>query len=79
MSINNAITAGLAGNELSKKITGTDETSLGRTIVASGSGAVLSGGAVAVAAAGISVTAGAVVVPVAVAGAIVGGIASLFD
>ena len=60
-----------------KKITGTDEVSAGRTVIATGSGAALGA-----AAAGGLVVAGVVsapvTVPLAVAGAVFAGIASLF-
>ena len=82
MSIPQAVTVGLAGNEISKKITGTDEVSAGRTAVATGSGAALgavAAGAVTVGAAAVGIAAAPVTVPLAVAGAVVAGIASLFD
>lgn len=81
MSVKEAVTIGLAGNEISKEITGTDEVSAGRTTVAVGAGAVLggaAGGAIAVGAA-LGVAAAPVAVPLAVAGAICAGIVSLFD
>lgn len=78
MSIEKAVTLGLVGNEMSKKITGTNEVSTGRSSVAVGSGTVL--GATAT---GGLVVAGLVsspiIVPVAVASGLVAGIASLFD
>lgn len=78
MSIHKALGIGLAGNELSKKITGSSEVSMGRTVVATGSGALLGGIATsAVVVAGVA--ASPVVVPLAVASGIVAGIASLFD
>jgi hypothetical protein len=45
MSIAKAVSVGLAGNELSKTITGTSEVGAGRTVVATGSGAILGGAA----------------------------------
>jgi len=82
MSVKEAVTIGLAGNEISKEITGTDAVSAGRTTVAAGAGAALggaAGGAIAVGAAALGVAAAPVAVPLAVAGAICAGIASLFD
>ena len=78
MTIPQAVTVGLAGNEISKKITGTSEVSVGRSAVATGAGAALG----AAAAGGIAVTglvAAPVLVPLAVAGAAVSFVASLFD
>lgn len=82
MSISKAVSVGLAGNTLSKTITGTSEVSAGRTAVATGSGAALgaaTAGAVTFGAAAVGVAAAPVVVPLAIAGGIIGGIASLFD
>jgi len=82
MTIPQAVAVGLAGNEISKKITGTDEVSAGRTAVAVGSGAALgavAAGAVTVGAAAVGIAAAPVTVPLAVAGAVIAGIASLFD
>lgn len=72
MSIPKAVSVGLAGNELSKVITGTCDVSAGRTAVATGSGALIGGAAVGIAAAPITV-------PLAVAGGAIAFIASLFD
>ena len=80
--LDKAVGIGLAGNEISKKVTGTDEVSAERTAVAVGSGAALgavAAGTVAVGAAAIGVATAPVTVPLAVAGAVVAGIASLFD
>lgn len=87
MSIPQAVGLGLAGNKLSKTITGSTDVSLGRTAVAVGSGAALGAtaagtlavGATAVGATALSVAAAPVVIPLAVGSAIVAGIASLFD
>lgn len=82
MSISKAISVGLAGNNLSKTITGSDEVSAGRTVVATGSGAALgaaTAGAVTLGAATVGIASAPVVVPLAVAGGIISGIASLFD
>jgi predicted nicotinamide N-methyase len=78
MSVEKALGLGLAGNEISKKITGRDDVSAGRTVVAAGAGATL--GAVAAGALVVSgVVAAPVTIPLAVGAAIVSGIASLFD
>ncbi|WP_089417025.1 hypothetical protein [Vitreoscilla filiformis] len=82
MAIQNAVITGLAGNEISKKIAGSDEVSVGRTAVAVGAGAAtgaVASGAVVVGAAALGVAAAPIVVPLAVASAVVAGIASLFD
>ncbi|MEG3755221.1 hypothetical protein [Psychromonas arctica] len=82
MSINKAVSIGLAGNELSKTITGSNEVSAGRTAVATGSGAMLggvAGGGIAIGATAFGVAASPIVVPLAVGGAICAGVASLFD
>lgn len=39
MSLNKAVSCGLVGNELSKQITGSNDSSVSRTAVAIGSGA----------------------------------------
>jgi len=78
MTIDKAVLIGLAGNEISKKIAGTDEASIGRTILATASG-----GVVGAAAAGTlvvsSLAAAPVTIPLAMCGAVIAGIASLFD
>ncbi|WP_102385231.1 hypothetical protein BCU19_22630 (plasmid) [Vibrio cyclitrophicus] len=82
MSIDKAIAAGLAGNEVSKKITGMDDVSTGRTVVATGVGATIgavTAGAVTVGATAVGIAAAPVTVPLAVGGAVVGFISSLFD
>ena len=78
MSVNKAITIGLAGNEISKKITGTDEVSVGRSAIATGAGAVLG----TVAAGGLVLTGIAsapVTVPLAIATGVVSFFASIWD
>lgn len=82
MTIEKALAIGAAGNEISKKITGTDEVSAGRTVVAAGSGAALgaaAAGTVAVGAAAIGVATAPITVPLAAAGALIAGVMSLFD
>ena len=85
--INKALTAGLAGETLSRTITGTSEVSAGRSIIATGSGAGIgylaaSGMALCLETAGcaIATTVGTpVIVPIAVLAAGIALIRSLFD
>ena len=87
MTIAQAVTAGLAGEKLSRTLTGTDEVSAGRTAVATGSGALLGGvatGAVASGAAALGFTAlAAAAAPaaltVAVGAGVIAGIRSLWE
>lgn len=76
MSIEKVVSIGLAGNKLSKTITGTDQVSAERTAVATGSGAIIGG--VAGGALGVGAAA-PIAVPLAVGGAAVAFLASLFD
>lgn len=78
MSIHKAVNLGIAGNMLSKQITGTSEVSIGRTAVATGAGSALG----AMAAGGLVVAgfaAAPIAVPLAVASGAVSLLASLFD
>ncbi|NLY16890.1 MAG: hypothetical protein GXZ05_11040 [Gammaproteobacteria bacterium] len=87
MTIDKAFAAGIAGDKVSRTITGTDEVSAGRTTVAAGAGAAIGAaatgglalGASAVGATALAAAAAPVVIPVAVFSAIVGGISSLFE
>lgn len=82
MSIDKAVGVGLLGNELSKKITGTDEVSARRTAVAVSSGAsagAVAAGLITVGATTLGVTTAPITIPLFVAGGIIAGIASLFD
>ena len=87
MTIAQAVTAGLAGEKLSRTITGTSKVSVGRSAVAAGSGALLGGmttGAVTVGATAVGLTALAassapIVVPVAVVSGAVAFIRSFWD
>lgn len=79
MKTNNAIPIGLAGNEISKSITGTSDVSVGRTAVATGSGAILGACASGAATVTLGVVSAPVAVPLAVASGLVAGVASLFD
>ncbi len=79
MSLDKAVSCGLVGNELSKQITGSNDASVSRTAVAIGSGAAagaLTSGAIVI---GAGVASAPVTIPLAVAGGLVAGIASLFD
>lgn len=82
MTIEKALALGTAGNAISKKITGTDEVSAGRTAVAAGSGAVLgaaAAGTITVGAAAVGIATAPITIPLAVGAAVIAGIASLFD
>ena len=87
MTIFQAVTAGLAGEKLSRTITGTSEVSAGRSAVATGTGALLGGvatGAVAVGASAVGLTALAaaaapIAIPVALASGTIAFIRSLWD
>lgn len=87
MTIHKAVITGLAGEKLSRVITGTSEVSAGRSAVATGTGALLGSvatGAVAAGASAVGFTALAaaaapVVVPVAVVSGAVAFIRSLWD
>lgn len=85
MTIAQAVTAGLAGEKLSRTLTGTDEVSAGRTAVATGSGVLLGGvatGAVASGAAALGLTALAAApaaLTVAVGAGVIAGIRSLWE
>lgn len=82
-----AVTAGLAGEKLSRTITGTSEVSAGRSAVAAGSGALLGGvatgavtlGASAVGLSSLVAVAAPVVIPVTLASAVVACIRSFWD
>jgi hypothetical protein len=79
MNIKNAATLGLAGNEISKTITGSSDISPGRTAIATSTGTILG----ACASGAVTVTLGAVstpvTIPLAVASGIIAGVASLLD
>ena len=79
MTIAQAVTAGLAGEKLSRTITGTDEVSAGRTAVATGSGVLLGGVATSAVAVGLGVAAAPVVIPVAVVSGLIAGIRSFWE
>ncbi|GGU54048.1 hypothetical protein GCM10009504_08700 [Pseudomonas laurentiana] len=82
MAIHKVVGIGLAGNEISKQITGSDEVSAGRTVVAAGSGAAIgavAAGTLAIGATAVGIATAPITVPLAVGGAIIAGIASLFD
>lgn len=87
MSIPQAITAGTAGDKLSRVITGTDEVSAGRSAIATGAGAALgaagvgalSVGAGAVGATALATAAAPVLFPVAIVAGGIGLLCSLFE
>jgi len=79
MSINKAVACGLTGNEMSKKITGTDEVSIERTVVATGSGVAVGAVVSGVVVIGLGTVSAPVTIPLALASGVVSGIASLFD
>jgi hypothetical protein len=79
MTIEKAVTLGLAGNELSKRITGSDEVSIGRTAVAIGAGATVGAFASGAVIVTVGMVAAPITVPLALGSAVVAGIASLFD
>lgn len=82
-----AISAGIAGDKLSRTITGTDEVSFGRSTVAVSAGGMLGAaatGAVTVGAGALGATALAtaaapIVIPVTLASAAIAGLCSLFE
>jgi hypothetical protein len=78
MSIDKCVVLGVAANEISKKVTGTSEVSIGRTAVATSAGAA-AGGAVVVGTAALGLATAPVMVPLTVGTAMIAGIASLFS
>ena len=79
MKTNKALTCGLAGNEISKSIIGTNDVSPSRTAVATGSGAVLGACVSGVATMAIGAVSAPAIIPLAVVSGLVAGVASLFD
>ena len=82
MSIHKAVALGLTANKLSKKITGTNQSSTSRTVVATGTGAALgmaAAGTITVGAATLGLVTAPIALPLALGSALVAGIASLFD
>lgn len=82
MTILKALNIGLIGNEMSKKVTGSSDVSLGRTAVSAACGGALgaaAAGTLVVGGAALGAVAAPVAVPLALASAVVAGIASLFD
>jgi hypothetical protein len=87
MSLEKAVTFGLAGEKLSRTITGTSDVSVGRSAVATGAGATLGAigtgslvvGATVAGASSLAAIAAPLVVPVAVGAGVVSLIRSLFD
>ncbi|MDT0602540.1 hypothetical protein [Thalassotalea castellviae] len=79
MTTEKAITCGLAGNEISKSITGSSDVTASRTVVAASSGAVLGACASGAATVALGLASTPVTIPLVVASGLVAGIASLFD
>lgn len=87
MTIPQAIALGVSADQFSRKITKTDEVSVGRSTVAVGTGAALGAaasgaiavGATAVGATALAAAAAPVVIPLAIASAVFAGICSLWD
>jgi len=79
MTIEKAVTIGLSGNEMSKALTGTSEVCVSRTVVAASSGVVMGTLATGALTVGLGTVAAPVALPLAVAGGLIAGIASLFD
>ena len=78
MSIEKAVSIGIGCNELSKKLTGSDEVSPQRTMVAVTAGAATGaavGGGIAV----LTLASAPVTLPLCVGAGLCAGIASLFD
>jgi len=69
----NAIKIGSYGNKVSKIVMDSDEVSVGRTVVATGTGVAM--GIIP----GVSVIGAPVTIPLAVAGVVIAGLFSLFD
>jgi hypothetical protein len=76
MSLDKAVGLGLLGNELPKKIAGTDEVSAKRSVVAASTGALLGSG---VAVTAVGVISAPITIPLAVVSGAVALFASWFD
>ena len=79
MAIEKALSLGLAGNEISKKFTGTDEVSVGRSAIATTAGAALGASAAGTLAVAGFAAAAPITVPLAVFAGACSFIASRFD
>ena len=79
MVLDKALTLGVAGNEISKQITGSSEVSLGRTVVATTAGGVLGGAATGALVVTGVVAAAPITVPLVAATAVIAGVMSLWD
>ena len=79
MNIKNAAALGLAGNEISKSVTGSSDVSTGRTVIATSSGAILGACASGAATVVVGVASAPVAIPLALASGLIAGVASLFD
>lgn len=79
MTFKKAVSIGLAGNEVSKSLTGTSEVSAGRTAIATGTGAILGTLTSSAITLSVGAIAAPIALPLAVTGGLAAGIASLFD
>lgn len=79
MGIHQAVMLGVAGNEMSKEITGTNQASVGRSAVATTAGVTLGAAAAGTIALTGVVAAAPIMIPLAVGAGAVSFIASLFD
>jgi hypothetical protein len=82
MTVEKAVAIGLVGNKISKEITGTNEVSAGRTTIAVGAGATVGAGVAGtliIGSAALGIASAPITVPLAIAGGVIAGIASLFD
>ncbi len=79
MAIANIVSAGLAGEKFSRTITGTDSVCTGRSVVATGAGAVLGAASIGLLGLGAASVATTVAAPVVVLSGAVALVRSLFD
>lgn len=77
MSLDKAIAIGVASNELSKQLTGTDQVCAKRSAVAVGTG-MATGAMLGTGVAALSVVAAPITLPLAISAGIFAGVASLF-
>lgn len=78
MTIPQAVLLGVAANQLSKKIAGSDEVTAGRTAVAMGLGAGMGAATSGAVVLTVATAAAPVVLPLALATCVIAGIASRF-
>lgn len=80
--VQTALNIGLTANAMSKQITGTSESSIGRTAIATGTGATLgaiTGGAIVISTSAVGFATAPILVPLAVVSGVFAGMTSLFD